>query len=171
MSTTSYQMSSPVFLRGLSILSDLLRKGEAHAAEKGIDPASLLDARLAPDMLPFTRQVQFSCDTAKRGVARLTGIEAPSYADDETSFAQLQARIDKTKAFVAGIPVSAFAGADTKDIELKLPDATFHFTGVDYLIRFALPNFYFHLTTAYDILRAQGVAIGKLDFLGKLDAA
>jgi len=165
MSLSMYQASVPVLLRQLGALSNLLAKGEAHAAAAGIDPAAMLAAQLAPDMLPLTRQVQIASDGAKGGVARLAGIEPPSYPDDEATFADLQARIAKTVAFINSVPAAQIDGSEARHIELKAGPRTFEFTGQDFLLHFVLPNFLFHVTTAYALLRHQGVAIGKMDYL------
>jgi hypothetical protein len=166
MSLSMYQASVPVFVRALNILSVLLKKGEEHAEANGVEPAILLGARLADDMLPFSAQVQRVSDAAKLATARLAGIEAPRFEDDEVTFQQLQERIDKTVAFLNSVSKAQLADADSREITLKFGTFSQSFTGSDYLLTFALPNFYFHVTTAYDILRNQGVKIGKLDFLG-----
>src|SRR6266849_3755900 len=156
-----YTFCVPVFLRGHAVLSELLRKGEAHAAGYKITPSALLTARLFPDMFPLTGQVQAACDTAKRTTARLIGVEAPRFEDNEASFAELHARIRKTTAFVESHPADAFLAAAERTVEMKAGDGTVNLTASQYLTRFALPNFYFHITTAYDILRHNGVVLGK----------
>jgi hypothetical protein len=161
-----YQASIPVFIRGLRNLGSVLDKGHADAEARKFDPAVLIAARLAPDMFPLCRQVQIATDMVKNGAARLAGIEAPSDPDTESSFAELQARLAKTIAFLGGITEVQIAGSETRDIHLKFPGRELHFTGADYLTVFVLPNFYFHATTAYAILRHNGVAIGKMDFIG-----
>ncbi len=161
-----YALSVPAFLRGLGVLAELMRKAEAHATEHKITSAALLTARLFPDMIPLTGQVQIACDTAKRSVARLAGVEAPRFEDDETSFEELSARIQKTIDFVAAQKADAFGKVAT--VEMKLFGDVRNWTGIEYLTRFALPNFYFHVTTAYDILRHNGLAVGKKDFLGDI---
>jgi hypothetical protein len=171
MSNDLYPLSASVFLRGLANLTSLLQKAETHATEHKIAPTMLLTARLFPDMFTLTGQVQTACDTAKRGVARLVAVEPPSHPDDETSFEQLHARIEKTSAFITSHPADAFGGAEDRTIEMKMRSGVVTFKGLDYLTRFALPNFYFHVTTAYNILRHNGVVVGKMDFLGKLAAA
>lgn len=167
MSLTMFQVSVPAFLRALSVLSALLDKGEEHAAAHGIVPDVLLGARLAEDMMPLTAQIQRVSDTAKFCVARLCGIDAPQFDDDEASFQQLRERIASTVAFIKSVNDKQFAGSEACDITLTFGAFSQTFTGQDYLLTFVLPNFYFHVTTAYDILRAQGVKIGKLDYLGK----
>lgn len=170
MSNDLYALSVPVFLRGLSILTSLLQKAEAHATEHKIAPATLLTARLFPDMFTLTGQVQTACDTAKRGTARLVVVEPPPFPDDETSFEQLYARIQKTSSYIATHQPDAFRGADARMIEMKMRSGTVSLNGLDYMTRFALPNFYFHVTTAYNILRHNGVVVGKMDYLGNLSA-
>ncbi len=156
------------FLRGHAILSDLLQKGEAHALERKIEPSVLLTARLFPDMFPLTRQVQLGCDTAKRAIARLAAIEPPSYDDNETTFEELQSRISKTSEFIKARATDALAGAVTRTVELKMGQNMVTLLANQYIERFALPNFYFHLTTVYNIMRHNGVVLGKMDYLGDL---
>lgn len=168
MSLDFYRLSVTSFLHRLGNLDRILEKAIAHCAAKDIDPATLLEARLAPDMLNFTRQVQLACDFAKWASARLAGVEAPAYEDNETSFEALRARIAKTIAFLETLPQAAFAEAAGRDIVLAMRQMTLEFKGDVYLIDFALPNFYFHFTTAYDLLRHKGVEIGKQDFIGKV---
>jgi Uncharacterized protein conserved in bacteria len=163
-----YTFSVPVFLRGHAVLSELLRKGEAHAAGYKITPSALLTARLFPDMFPLTGQVQAACDTAKRATARLVGVEPPRFEDNEATFEELYARIQRTSEFVEKFQADAFRDADTRKIELNMSAGIVSLTAEEYLTRFALPNFYFHVTTAYDILRHNGVTLGKRDYLGKL---
>jgi hypothetical protein len=143
-----------------------LSKGEADAKARKIDPQVFLQARLAPDMFPFTRQIQITTDQVKGGMARLAGVEVPSWEDKEVSFADLHARVDKAIAFVKTFKPAQFEGAETRKVELKFPNATLTFSGRDYLYGFVLPNFYFHMTTAYAILRHNGVPLGKRDFTG-----
>ena len=168
MPLSMYQASVPVFLKALGNLSAILDKGAAFAAAKKIEPAVLLGYRLAPDMLSLTRQVQIASDHAKRGTARLAGIEPPSYEDNETSFAELKARIDKTVAFINTVKPAQIDGSETREITLKLGGNAKTLSGQTYLLHNALPNFFFHVTTAYAILRHCGVEIGKSDFLGSL---
>jgi hypothetical protein len=166
MSLTMSKASVPAFVRGLTILSTLLKKGEEHAAQAGIKPETLLGARLAEDMLPLTAQVQRASDTAKFAVQRIGGGEAPKFADDETSFAQLQERIASTIAYLQSVDAAQLDAGAEREVTLKFGSFGANFTGESYLLTFALPNFYFHVVTAYDILRNQGVKIGKLDYLG-----
>ena len=168
MSFTIYQASTPVFQHSMISLEALLAKAAAHAATKGLTADALLQARLAPDMFPLVRQIQIVSDTAKGAAARLAGLDVPSYADTETSFPQLQERLARTRAFLASIDPALYASAAERDVTLKLRTGDLHFKGADYLLKFALPNFFFHLTTAYDILRNQGLEIGKSDYLGTL---
>jgi hypothetical protein len=170
MSLTMHRATVPVLARALKVLATLLEKGEAHAVAQGLDPATLVGARLVDDMLPLSGQVQRASDAAKGAVARLTGVTAPAMPDEETSFADLQKRVADTLAFVESADPQAFEGSEDRTVELKLPGGALTFTGVDYLLGFALPNFFFHVTTAYDILRHKGVAIGKLDYLGPIQS-
>ena len=167
MSITLYDLSIPAFQRGFAVLSKLLDKAEAFAEEKKFKPEILVNARLAPDMLSLAGQIQRLSDTAKASAARLTGTEAPSFPDDETTFADLRARIAKTVDYLASVPHAAFEGAAERTVVMKTRGGDITSSGKDYLLGFALPNFYFHLTTAYAILRHNGVAVGKLDFLGR----
>ncbi|HEY7759437.1 MAG TPA: DUF1993 domain-containing protein [Burkholderiales bacterium] len=166
MPLTMYHASIPVFLRALTNLSAILRKAEEHAAAKKIDPAVFVNARLAPDMFALSRQVQSASDSAKGCAARLAGMEVPRYEDTESTFPELQARISKTVAFMQGVSPEAIAGSEERRIVLKLRGQETSFSGQAYLLTFALPNFFFHVVTAYDILRHNGVEIGKADFLG-----
>jgi hypothetical protein len=167
MSLAIYDASIPWMLHALGNLANVLEKGSAHCEKEKIEPAALLTARLYPDMFALTRQVQIVSDTAKGGAARLAGIEAPKMADTESSFAELRTRLDSTASFLKGIDKSKFQGADTRAVELKFPQRTLNFpNGWNYLLGFVLPNLYFHSTTAYDILRHNGVKLGKPDFLG-----
>lgn len=167
MPLSMYHASIPVFVRMLGNLSAILDKAEAYATARKIAPEALLDARLAPDMHPLVRQVQLVSDAAKGCAARLAGIEIPRYVDSESSFAELQARIAKTRAFLESVAATQVDGSEDKPIALSLPGMELKFSGQDYLLHFVLPNFYFHLTTAYAILRHNGLDIGKLDFLGR----
>jgi hypothetical protein len=161
--------SIPVFEVGLNTLSALLDKADTHAAAKSIDPAVLLGARLFPDMFAFTRQVQSVCDQAKNGAARLAGIDPPRFEDNEKTIAELKARIGKTLAFVKTLDAKKIDESVEREITFPLgPNKKGHMKGADYLNHFVLPNFYFHLTTAYDILRHCGLEIGKLDFIGTI---
>jgi hypothetical protein len=167
MSFTLYDASIPVFLRAFGQLSAILDKAAAHAEARKIDPAVLVGARLSPDMYPLARQIQTASDAAKFAGARLAGVEAPSFPDDEATFDELQQRIAKTVAFLKGIDASAIAGQEGREIVLKRTTGDIHLTGAAYLQGLALPNFYFHVVTAYDILRHNGVELGKSDYLGK----
>ncbi|CAM3350115.1 DUF1993 domain-containing protein [Asticcacaulis taihuensis] len=161
-----YKASVPVVLNALTNLKAILSKAEAWAAEKNIKDATVLNARLALDMLPFSKQIQLVSDTAKGVAARLGGVENPSYADDEASFAELHERLQKTIDFVKSVDATGFAGSESRDIVLKFPSRTIEFKGLDYLTGFAIPNMFFHVTTAYAILRHSGVPLGKADYLG-----
>jgi hypothetical protein len=166
MSASLHDTAVPVFDSMLKNLSTLLDKAVAHAQAKGYEPSVLLQSRLAPDMFPLVRQVQIATDAAKFGVARLTGVDAPKFADDESTFDQLKARIEKTRAFVTGVPREAFEGAGIRRVEVPTRTASYAFDGRTFLLHWAMPNFYFHVVTAYDILRHNGVEIGKRDYLG-----
>ena len=165
MTLSMHQASAPLFIQGLTGLSGVLDKAIAHAADRKIDPQALLGFRLYPDMLPFTRQVQVACDFAKGAVGRLAGGEVPAFEDTETSFEDLKARIDKTVAYLKSVEPARLDGAEDRDIALVRRGESLSFKGGDYLFAQALPNFYFHVTTAYAILRHNGVEIGKKDFL------
>lgn len=166
MSISMYDLSVPVFTKMIPALGHLLSKAEADAGARRIDPGVFLRARLAPDMHDFTRQVQMCTDHVKGSLSRLAGIETPSWPDDESSFAELHARLEKTLKYAEGFEREQLEGSETRKIELRFPQATFSFEGFEYLSGFVLPNFYFHMTTAYDILRHNGVQIGKRDFFG-----
>lgn len=166
MSLTMYQASIPGFLRMLGNLSAILDKAAAHAEAKKIDPTIFINARLAPDMFPLSRQVQIATDMVKGCAARLAGIEVPRYEDNESSFAELQARIAKTKAFLEGVSAAQIDGSEDRQITLKFGSRELSFLGQAYLLDFVLPNFHFHLTTTYAILRHNGVEIGKMDYVG-----
>ena len=168
MSISLYQAAVPAFLQTLRSLSAILDKAEAFAAERKIEPAVLLGWRLAPDMFALTRQVQIATDHAKGCCARLAGAEVPKWPDDEASFADLRARIARTIELVQGFEPSDIDGAEQREIVLTVGGRSIQFKGQPYLVGFALPNFYFHATTAYAILRHCGVPIGKRDFLGPL---
>jgi hypothetical protein len=161
-----YQASVPRFVNILSNLSAILDKAQAHVEARKIDPAALTSFRLFPDMLPMTRQVQIACDAAKGAVARLAGVEVPKHEDTEQTFAELKARIAKTIEFVQSIKPEQIDRSEDKDITLKLGGKEIAFKGMQFLLGNALPNFYFHVTTTYNILRHNGVEIGKRDYLG-----
>jgi hypothetical protein len=161
-----YQLTAPVFIHNLKNLSAILKKAAKSAKDRGIDPQVLLQARLAPDMLPLVRQVQIVTDNAKGCCARLTGSEAPVFEDGDEDFAQLQKRITDTIRFIKGLKKQQFAGSEDRTVEMKLPIGKLSFTGQDYVKGWVFPNFYFHATTAYNILRHNGVDLGKADFLG-----
>ena len=166
MTISMYQASVPVLLRMLENLRACLEKGAAHAEGKKIDASVFLQARLAPDMFPLTRQVQIASDMAKSVVARLAGVEPPRYDDTEASFADLYARIDKTSAYIKTLKAAQIDGSEDRDIKLQMRTGPMEFKGINYLLHFVLPNFYFHTTMAYAILRHNGVELGKMDFLG-----
>lgn len=165
MPITLYDFTAPVFIHAFSGLAAMLAKADAHAAAHGLDPDHFLAARLAPDMLPLTGQVQRASDTAKGCVVRLGAAAPASFPDTEKSFAELQARIAATVDLLKGVERAALDGAETCTVELQMRDRTVTFDGLGYVARFALPNFYFHVTTAYDLMRHKGLAIGKADFL------
>jgi uncharacterized protein len=166
MTLAMFEAAVPAFLQTLNSLSAILGKAEAFAAERKIDPSVLLGYRLAPDMFALTRQVQIATDHAKGCCARLAGVEVPKYADDDASFADLKARIARTIDFVQSFKPGDIDGSDDRDITLTVGGREISFKGQKYLVSFVLPNFYFHATTAYLILRHCGVPIGKRDFLG-----
>jgi len=168
MPITMYSASVPVFVRMLGNVATWLDKAEAHAAAKKFDPSVYLTARLAPDMLSFAKQIQIACDAAKFCVARISGDEAPKFEDNESSIAELRERIAKTVAYVRSVPAAKIDGTDAKDISVPRRDGAMSMKGEDYLRQFVLPNFYFHVTTAYALLRHCGVELGKADFLGGL---
>ena len=161
-----YQASIPVFVRMLGNFSAILDKAIAHAEAKKIDHAVFINARLAPDMYPLSRQVQIATDIVKGGGARLAGIAVPSYEDNETTFAELQARIAKTMAFLQSLTAGQITGSEDRTITLNIRGKEINFLGQPYLLNFVIPNFYFHITCAYAILRHNGVDVGKMDFLG-----
>ncbi len=166
MSSSLYDLSVPVFSHKLNNLRQILKKALAQAEARKIDPAVLVQARLAPDMFPLVRQVQIATDQAKGCAARLAGGEPPRYEDKETTFAEIDERIGRTVAFLGTLKKQDFEGAEDRRIHLPVRDHTAELVGLPYLLHFAYPNFYFHLTTAYAILRHHGIEIGKGDFLG-----
>ncbi len=168
MSLSMYSQTVPVFIRLLGNLSTILDKAAKHCADNKIDPAVLLGSRLFPDMFPLTRQVQLASDFAKGATARLAGLEVPKYEDTETTIDELKARLAKTIAFVQSVGEDKLAGADGRTVTIPLRGEQKSFGGLTYLNNAAMPNFYFHLTTAYNILRHNGVPLGKADFVGPL---
>lgn len=166
MKISMHAMSVDVFTHSLGSLSAFLAKGQAHAANRKFEPAVLLASRLAPDMFPLTRQVQLACDLAKNSVARLAGQEPPRFPDTEASFEELHARIARTLDYLKGVPAAELEGAETRDIKVPTRDGTLEFKGLEFLQHWAIPNVFFHVTSAYAILRHNGVELGKRDFLG-----
>jgi hypothetical protein len=161
-----YQASAPMFVRQLTALTAILKTASAFAQARKIEPSDLLNARLAPDQFALVRQVQIATDGVKGGIARLAGLDVPAYPDDETTFEQLEARIAKTIAFVQTVKPDQVDGSEERPIKLSLRGGELNFTGQDFLLHFIIPNFFFHVTTAYAILRHNGVEIGKKDYLG-----
>lgn len=168
MTISMHSASVPVFRRMLGNLLQWLDKAEAHAAARKFDPSVYLAARLAPDMLPFTRQIQIACDGAKFGVARLAGVDAPKFEDNEASLAELRERVRRTLDFVESVPAAQIDGTEDKDVVVPRRDGPITLKGEFYLKHFVLPNFYFHVTTTYALLRHNGVELGKADYLGPL---
>ncbi len=166
MTISMHQVSALRFANILRNLSAILDKAQAHAEAKKIDPLALTQARLFPDMYPLTRQVQIACDTAKAATARLAGVEAPKHEDTEQTFAELKARIAKALAFVESLKASQIDGSEEREVTMKLRGQDVKFKGLQYLLGHAYPNFYFHVTTAYNILRHSGVELGKRDYIG-----
>lgn len=160
------QSPVPAFARQLRAMKGVLAKAQAHAEAQGVDPARMLELRLAPDMLPLVNQVRVATDHAKGATYRLSGREVPPLADEEASFEDLEARLDRTLELIAAVPEAEFKGAEGREVVLRTRMGEMTLTGSDYLWFFALPNFFFHATTAYDILRVNGVPLGKRDFLG-----
>ena len=163
-----YDVSIPAFVRGLKNLSVMLEKGEAFATEQGFDPSELLNTRLIDDMAPLTRQVQMTTDTAKFLAVRVGQVENDPWADDESSYADVQARVAKAIAFLQNVSADGFEGREDAKVVLTTPSGDIPFTGSNYVHGFAIPNFYFHLSMAYALLRMKGVPLGKLDFLGAI---
>jgi hypothetical protein len=168
MAISMYQASAPRFANTLKNLAAILDKAQAHCEARKIDPAALTTDRLYPDMFPFSRQIQIACDTAKGAVARLAGVENPKHEDTEQSIAELKARVAKTLAFVEAFKPAQIDGTEGKAIDIKLGKREVKWLGMQYLLGFALPNFYFHAATAYGILRKNGVELGKSDFIGNV---
>lgn len=160
-----HAVSAPVFVRNLNNLASILANAEKQAKTKGYDPAVLLSARLAPDMFPLTKQVQIATDHAKGCVARLAGHQIEAIEDTETTCADLQARIKKVLGIVESYRPDQFDGSETREITIKIPNTELKFSGLDYVNQWAMPNFYFHVTMAYAILRHNGIELGKKDFL------
>ncbi len=169
MKISVHALSVDVFAASLTNLSTLLEKGAAHAAAKKFDPSVLVGARLAPDMFPLARQVQIACDIAKNSIARLAGLEPPKFEDNEKTIEELRARVARTVDYIKGIPASAFEAAEDRDIKVPAgPERILEFKGLAFLQSWAIPNVFFHVATAYNILRHNGVEIGKRDFLGAI---
>lgn len=162
-----YDVSIAPLVRNLQNLKHILQQGELYAEQKKVEPEVILNSRLSIDMYPLTRQVQLVSDMSKGAGARLAGLEIPQYADDETSFEMLYARIDKTIDFLSQIQPAQLEGAESKEVVLTIRKIDLTFTGLDYLQKWAMPNIYFHITTAYNILRHIGVPLGKTDYLGQ----
>lgn len=168
MSISLYDVSIPIFTLSLSNLLVILDKAQSHAEAKKIDPKVIPQTRLIADMLPLTAQVQFACDAAKGAAARLAGVAVPKYEDTEATLAELAARVAKTLDFIKSVRPEQFQGAETREVAVQLPHTTLTFSGIHYLTNFALPNFFFHVTMAYALLRNNGVDLGKRDFLGPI---
>ena|SRR5687768_13223170 len=166
MKISMHQASAPRFANILRNLSAILDKAQAFCDAKKLEPAALAGCRLIVDMFPLSRQVQVACDSAKGAVARLAGVEIPKHEDTEQTLAELKARIAKTLDFIEGVPAAKLDGSEEREVVLKLRGQDVKFNGLQYLLGFAMPNFYFHVVTAYDILRSNGVEIGKRDFIG-----
>jgi hypothetical protein len=164
---TMYAASIPAFTRVLTNLKGVLAKAAVHAESRKIDPLVLTGARLYPDMFPLTRQIQIASDTAKNSAARLAGVEAPKFEDAERSFPELQQRLDKTLQYLESFGREQIDGSEERSVKLPAPSGEMSFRGEDYLLTFALPNLFFHAATAYNILRHNGVELGKMDFLGR----
>lgn len=169
MTITMYQASVPVFIRTLTTLNAILSKAAAHAQAKKIDDSVLLNARLFPDMLPFTKQVHLATDFARGTAARLASLEIPVFEDNEKTFAELMARVERTLDYLRTFKPEQIDGSETREIVRPLGGQPKKFTGINYLLQFALPNFYFHATTTYALLRHSGIEVGKMDFIGALD--
>jgi len=166
MTISMYQASVPVFIRMLNNLAAILEKAAAHCAARKIDPAVLINYRLYPDMFAFARQVQVACDHARNGAARLAGMEAPRLENGEQTFAELGARVRDTIAYLETFAPAQIDGSEAREVVVRRGETVNTYPGLDYLLNRSLPNFYFHVTTAYDILRHNGVELGKRDYLG-----
>jgi hypothetical protein len=168
MSFSMYDASAPVFVRGLGNLAVILGKGLEYAEAKEIDPARFLDARLSPDMFPLSRQVQIASDAVKNGMARLAAMDVPTFPDTETTFPELQERVANTMALMQTVTPRHMEGSEARVVKLKLRGEEAVFSGKTYLLNFVLPNFYFHISATYLILRQKGVELGKADYLGPI---
>ena len=168
MSISLYDVSIPIFTLSLSNLSAILDKADSHGGAKKVDPKVIPQARLIVDMLPLSAQIQIACDTAKGAAARLAGVAIPKHEDTEATLAELKARVAKTLDFIKTIKPEQLQGAETREVVLQFPQTTLKFNGLNYLTNFALPNFFFHVTMAYALLRKNGVDLGKRDFLGPI---
>jgi hypothetical protein len=166
MKISMYAASHDVFKKALAQLLHVMEKGAANAKARGFDTSVLVGARLAPDMLPFVKQIQLTSDFAKNSMARLAGVDPPKFEDIETTMDELLARVRKTIEYIDSVPAAALDGSETRDIKIPLRDRTVEFKGLEFLQKWALPNFFFHHVTAYNLLRHNGVDIGKKDFLG-----
>ena len=166
MKISMYALSHDVFKKSLGQLQHVMEKGIANAKARSFDTSVLVGARLAPDMLPFSKQIQLTSDFAKNSMARLAGIDPPKFEDNETTMEELLARVKKTLEYIDTVPAMALEGSETRDIRIPLRDRTVEFKGLQFLQHWALPNFFFHYVTAYNLLRHNGVDIGKRDFLG-----
>jgi hypothetical protein len=166
MKISMYALSHDVFKKSLGQLQHVMEKGIANAKARSFDTSVLVGARLAPDMLPFSKQIQLTSDFAKNSMARLAGIDPPKFEDNETTMEELLARVKKTLEYIDTVPATALEGSETRDIRIPLRDRTVEFKGLQFLQHWALPNFFFHFVTAYNVLRHNGVDIGKRDFLG-----
>ena len=171
MSLSIYDVSVPLLARGLNILSTYLDKAEAHTKEKNIEPAVIIAARLFPDMLPLSGQIQRASDTSKAAMGRLAGIETPSFPDTERTFGELKERLAKTVAFLQSVDRKALEGSERRSIEMKFRSGPVLLSGEAFALTFMIPNFFFHVTTAHDILRHNGIPVGKSDYLGPFDKA
>ncbi len=168
MKISVHALSVDVFAHTLGSLSNLLEKGAAHAAARKFDPSVLVNARLAPDMFPLSKQVQIACDLAKNSIARLAGLEPPKFEDTEKTIDELRARVARTIDYIKGVPASSLEGSEDRDIKVPAGDRTLEFKGLPFLQRWAIPNVFFHVMATYSILRHNGVDVGKRDFLGAI---
>ena len=166
MKISMYALSHDVFHKALTQLLHVMEKGVANAKARNFDSSVLVGARLAPDMLPFVKQIQLTSDFAKNSMARLAGIDPPKFEDNEATMDELFARVRRTLEYIDSVPAAALEGSETRDIKIPLRDRTVEFKGLEFLQKWALPNFFFHHVTAYNLLRHNGVDIGKKDFLG-----